>query len=419
MDGTERSGSAPRASIDSRNPLEPVPSRRLSDKSLQSKRSISSQGSGRDSGRHVTPVSALMGGAPEFPFSQLAHAISKLVVQDAAAPQSSPAESGRAARAPFLWERDGSFKPVGGSGTEQSAASDSEPFSEHSDEVRLSARNTSPNTTPDGLRSARAINSPEDGTTTPRPSLKTIWRNHLESESSKSNEDSIKFIPVAPGSSLSPDGGQRAFNTKLFRERIRKRLAMGEERSTKGEVQKDIGWLVSPEELLQLRKTVWIPRGENIPNVSTLDMSYWEACDKGMKGWMGPKLCGEWDVKWGRNKLRFFVMDGTSEESFLTYYTCSDIMVSWGNKSQQKGFIKAQDLRDGYWDYCRKRLKLHRSDRSDKLEILRDIPESLYDALLVCIREMEVSKQAQVLRDERLKEHIGQENYQDFRMDSA
>lgn len=188
-----------------------------------------------------------------------------------------------------------------------------------------------------------------------------------------------------------------------LRQRIRKRDVDVEKRTRdKGIVEKDIGWLVSPDELLNFRKTAWIPRGENIPPVHTLDMSFWEACNKGMKGWMGPKLCGEWDVMWGPNKLRFFVMDGTNEDSFLTYYTCSDTKVSWGSVSEKKGVICAADLRDAYWIYNKKKVKLNRSDKGGKLEILRDIPESYYDAIMVCIRELEVSKMSTRLRDKRL-----------------
>eukprot|EP00918_Siedleckia_nematoides_P027846 GHVU01059894.1.p1 GENE.GHVU01059894.1~~GHVU01059894.1.p1 ORF type:complete len:269 (+),score=50.25 GHVU01059894.1:683-1489(+) len=190
----------------------------------------------------------------------------------------------------------------------------------------------------------------------------------------------------------------------------RDRFLPSQSRAKATEVERDVEpdfepvTLISQQELNDLRKTAWIPKGEHLPFIEHLEMSFEESWRRGQEGFIAVKLAGEWDSVFGPSKIRFFVMDGTDEENFLTYYTRSDLRVSWGEVSEKRGTICAMDLRDAYWVYNKKRIHVRRSDKNYKLEVLRDIPELHFDAMLVCIRDIQVQKRAKQIRMQRVRE---------------
>lgn len=159
---------------------------------------------------------------------------------------------------------------------------------------------------------------------------------------------------------------------------------------------------IGPEELNEIRMNAWIPKGEYIPD--DIIMGYHTAWDIGKRGCVAVKLVGDWDSHISPNKVRFFIMDGTDPIAFLSYYTKSDLKVSRGEKSEKKGIIFAKDLRDGYWDYGRSRIIFSRRNKSGQTTILENLPTQFMDAMMVCIREIEVHKKVSRLNKERRRQ---------------
>ncbi|KAL3126820.1 hypothetical protein CHM_7g350 [Cryptosporidium hominis] len=159
---------------------------------------------------------------------------------------------------------------------------------------------------------------------------------------------------------------------------------------------------LSPEEMNEIRSTAWIPKGEYIPE--DIIMGYHTAWDIGKRGCVAVKLVGNWDSHISPNKVRFFIMDGTDPIAFLSYYTKSDLKVSRGEKSEKKGIIFAKDLRDGYWDYGRSKIIFTRRNKSGQTTIIENLPTQFMDAMMVCIREIEVHKKVTKIIKERRKQ---------------
>ncbi|KAJ1607731.1 hypothetical protein OIY81_2857 [Cryptosporidium canis] len=160
--------------------------------------------------------------------------------------------------------------------------------------------------------------------------------------------------------------------------------------------------VIGPEEMSQIRSTAWVPKGEYIPE--DISMGYHTAWDIGKRGCVAVKLVGNWDSHISPNKVRFFIMDGTDPIAFLSYYTKSDLKVSRGEKSEKKGIIFAKDLRDGYWDYGRSKIIFTRRNKSGQTTIIENLPTQFMDAMMVCIREIEVHKKVTKIIKERRKQ---------------
>lgn len=159
---------------------------------------------------------------------------------------------------------------------------------------------------------------------------------------------------------------------------------------------------IGPEEMSEIRSTAWIPKGEYIPE--DIAMGYHTAWDIGKRGCVAVKLVGNWDSHISPNKVRFFIMDGTDPIAFLSYYTKSDLKVSRGEKSEKKGIIFAKDLRDGYWDYGKSKIIFTRRNKSGQTTIIENLPTQFMDAMMVCIREIEVHKKVTKIIKERKKQ---------------
>ncbi|KAF7456318.1 hypothetical protein HWI79_3111 [Cryptosporidium felis] len=158
--------------------------------------------------------------------------------------------------------------------------------------------------------------------------------------------------------------------------------------------------VIGPEEMSKIRSTAWVPRGEYIPE--DIAMGYHTAWDIGKRGCVAVKLVGDWDSHISPNKVRFFIMDGTDPIAFLSYYTKSDLKVSRGEKSEKKGIIFAKDLRDGYWDYGRSKIIFTRRNKAGQTTIIENLPTQFMDAMMVCIREIEVHKKvSKAIREKR------------------
>ena len=157
---------------------------------------------------------------------------------------------------------------------------------------------------------------------------------------------------------------------------------------------------IGPDEMDEIRSTAWIPKGEYIPE--DIVMGYHTAWDIGKRGCVAVKLVGDWDSHISPNKVRFFVMDGTDPIAFLSYYTNSDLKVSRGEKSEKKGIIFAKDLRDGYWDYGRSKIIFTRRNKGGQTTVIENLPTQFMDAMMVCIREIEIHKKvSKVIRNRR------------------
>ncbi|KAH8739828.1 hypothetical protein FG386_002047 [Cryptosporidium ryanae] len=186
------------------------------------------------------------------------------------------------------------------------------------------------------------------------------------------------------------DKGNEDDNPDFFHDEIVEQIQKGEDLLT-----------IAPEEMNEIRQNAWIPRGEYIPD--DIAMGYHTAWDIGKRGCVAVKLVGDWDSHISPNKVRFFVMDGTDPIAFLSYYTKSDLRVSRGEKSEKRGIIFANDLRDGYWDYSRSKIIFSRRNKSGKTTIIENIPTQFMDAMMVCIREIEVHKKVRKILRQRKK----------------
>eukprot|EP01071_Lankesteria_metandrocarpae_P001166 Lankesteria_metandrocarpae@DN1336_c0_g1_i1.p2 len=164
--------------------------------------------------------------------------------------------------------------------------------------------------------------------------------------------------------------------------------------------------LITAADVQTIRQEAWVPNEGNFkPAPSELTLGYDTAWDIGKRGCVAYKFTGEYDLRIGPNKLRFFIMDGTDRDSFLTYYTKPDALVERGQLSEKKGIICAADMKNGIWDYEKKKIKITMSDAQKKgTRVLEDFPASFFDAMLVCIREMEVNERTEELKKGRLKE---------------
>ncbi|KAH7648536.1 hypothetical protein FG379_000561 [Cryptosporidium bovis] len=185
------------------------------------------------------------------------------------------------------------------------------------------------------------------------------------------------------------DKGNEDDNPDFFHDEIVGQIQKGEDLLT-----------ISPEEMEVIRQNAWTPRGEYIPD--DIAMGYHTAWDIGKRGCVAVKLVGDWDSHISPNKVRFFIMDGTDPIAFLSYYTKSDLRVSRGEKSEKRGIIFANDLRDGYWDYSRSKIIFSRRNKSGQTTVIENIPTQFMDAMMVCIREIEVHKKVKkILRERR------------------
>ncbi|KFH12890.1 hypothetical protein TGMAS_309190 [Toxoplasma gondii MAS] len=162
--------------------------------------------------------------------------------------------------------------------------------------------------------------------------------------------------------------------------------------------------LITPDDIAEIRATAWIPAGEGLPILSEMELGYHRAWDVGKKGCLAVKVDGIWDSAVKGNKMRFFVMDGTDTESFLTFYTKSDLQAARGLQSEKLGIITAWDMRDGYWNYPKKKIFIQRSDRKNRECILEGFTAEFYDAMLLCIWEMCVQASIEQLKHQRRRE---------------
>ncbi|CBZ54935.1 conserved hypothetical protein [Neospora caninum Liverpool] len=162
--------------------------------------------------------------------------------------------------------------------------------------------------------------------------------------------------------------------------------------------------LITPDDIAEIRATAWIPAGEGLPVLSEMELGYHRAWDVGKKGCLAVKVDGIWDSAVKGNKMRFFVMDGTDTESFLTFYSKSDLQAARGLQSEKLGIITAWDMRDGYWNYPKKKIFIQRSDRKNRECILEGFTAEFYDAMLLCIWEMCVQASIEQLKHQRRRE---------------
>ncbi|PFH33909.1 hypothetical protein BESB_070610 [Besnoitia besnoiti] len=162
--------------------------------------------------------------------------------------------------------------------------------------------------------------------------------------------------------------------------------------------------LITPEDIAEIRASAWIPAGEGLPVLSEMELGYHRAWDVGKKGCLAVKVDGIWDSAVKGNKMRFFVMDGTDAESFLTFYSKSDLQAARGMQSEKLGIITAWDMRDGYWNYAKKKVFIQRSDRKNRECILEGFTTEFYDAMLLCIWEMCVQAAIEQLKHQRRRE---------------
>ncbi|OEH77989.1 hypothetical protein cyc_00425 [Cyclospora cayetanensis] len=174
-----------------------------------------------------------------------------------------------------------------------------------------------------------------------------------------------------------------------FRQRIRRRDA-NRNQDLSDQVADDLQVaddepLISADEIAEIRESAWRPVGEAIPPLNTLGLGYHQAWDVGKKGCLAAKVDVIWTPSLASNRLRFFVMDGTDPESFLTYYSKSDLQAARGLSSEKLGSISAWDLRDGHWTYPKAKVFIRRSDKRNRDCILENFASDFYDAMLVCL----------------------------------
>lgn len=75
----------------------------------------------------------------------------------------------------------------------------------------------------------------------------------------------------------------------------------------------------------------------------------------------------------------------SSSESFLTYYSKSDLQAARGLSSERLGSISAWDLRDGHWTYPKAKVFIRRSDKHNRDCVLENFASDFYDAMLICL----------------------------------
>lgn len=168
------------------------------------------------------------------------------------------------------------------------------------------------------------------------------------------------------------------------------------------------GLLVSENEVQEFRTNAWQPSGKGVPLPGHIRLGYHAAWDIGKKGCVGMKLRNTWESAVNPNRLRFFIMDGTDPLVFLSVYGRNDLK-NLAGPDGKKGVVCAPDVRDATWDYPSGRLTLHRSDKSGKLMVIDKLPQLFINAMIVCIREMEVARHVHGLRLRRLEERRTQE----------
>ncbi|XP_026191212.1 uncharacterized protein LOC34617608 [Cyclospora cayetanensis] len=193
-----------------------------------------------------------------------------------------------------------------------------------------------------------------------------------------------------------------------FRQRIRRRDA-NRNQDLSDQVADDLQVaddepLISADEIAEIRESAWRPVGEAIPPLNTLGLGYHQAWDVGKKGCLAAKVDVIWTPSLASNRLRFFVMDGTDPESFLTYYSKSDLQAARGLSSEKLGSISAWDLRDGHWTYPKAKVFIRRSDKRNRDCILENFASDFYDAMLVCLWEMETQAKIELLKKQRRQE---------------
>ncbi|CDJ45201.1 hypothetical protein, conserved [Eimeria tenella] len=162
--------------------------------------------------------------------------------------------------------------------------------------------------------------------------------------------------------------------------------------------------LISADEIAEIRDSAWRPAGEAVPPLSSLSLGYHQAWDVGKRGCLAAKLDVIWTPAIVANRLRFFVMDGTDPDSFLTYYSKSDLQAARGLASEKLGSISAWDLRDGHWTYSKAKVFIKRSDKKNRDCVLENFAADFYDAMLICLWEMETQAKIEQLKYQRRQE---------------
>lgn len=79
-------------------------------------------------------------------------------------------------------------------------------------------------------------------------------------------------------------------------------------------------------------------------------------------------------------------------DSFLTYYSKSDLQAARGLASEKLGSISAWDLRDGHWTYSKAKVFIKRSDKKNRDCVLENFAADFYDAMLICLWSAETTE---------------------------
>eukprot|EP01069_Polyplicarium_translucidae_P011338 Polyplicarium_translucidae@DN3834_c0_g1_i1.p1 len=151
----------------------------------------------------------------------------------------------------------------------------------------------------------------------------------------------------------------------------------------------------SPRRVLlsKIREVAWRPQGRNVPDLATLGLPFDEAWSIGMQGCMAVKHHGEWSRAFYPEQLRYTVVDGTSQDHFLSVYKFEGIV---GRQLQlppnftPKVYSMAE-LRAAEWEYAAKSVTF-RPRRSRKKVTFEQFGPRYFDSMLLCLMESEATR---------------------------
>ncbi|CEM01199.1 unnamed protein product [Vitrella brassicaformis CCMP3155] len=142
-----------------------------------------------------------------------------------------------------------------------------------------------------------------------------------------------------------------------------------------------------PDELAAFRKYAWKPRGRELPDLEKVQLTPEQAKTITAQGAFFIKLDSQWDTKYTTTKRRWFVLDFSNPNVFLTYY--ENQFDPAKEEPTPLGNIPETDLRDAFYDGKKLKISLGSED-SDKM--LERVPAKYFLSLILCVREIEMLK---------------------------
>ncbi|CDU17908.1 hypothetical protein YYC_04430 [Plasmodium yoelii 17X] len=133
----------------------------------------------------------------------------------------------------------------------------------------------------------------------------------------------------------------------------------------------------------------WKPVGENVPDISSINLSRKKAWDIGKEGCNGILIKNIFE-SYKQKTLNYMILDGTNIETFLTVYSHSYQETIKGINPSVLKIFSFYDLASAYYLYDLKHIHIFKSSKDKKKNktiIIKGLNDNFYNSILICMDE--------------------------------